>query len=86
MLTGRLDKEHVPVMWSEGAARVRGGPELTVDLSEVTLCDSAGVAMLVDWLRLAQGQGTRLRYRGAPKQMVAIAQVSDLESMLLQDA
>lgn len=84
-LSGKLDKEQVPARWSEGAERVQGATQLTVDLSRVTRCDSAGVAMLVDWLRLAAGQGTQLRYRGAPEQVVAIARVSDLESLLLQD-
>jgi phospholipid transport system transporter-binding protein len=85
-LGGRLQKDTVPTLWLEGQQRLRGGGELDIDLSAVEICDSAGVAVLVDWLRLAAIQGTRLRYRNAPAQVIAIADVSDLEQLLLGDA
>jgi phospholipid transport system transporter-binding protein len=80
-----LVKETVPALWAEGEQRLQAGGALDVDLGRVELCDSTGVAMLVDWLRLAAARGTRLRYRNAPAQMVAIAQVSDLQQLLLAE-
>ncbi len=75
----------MPALWKQGQARLQGGV-LDVDLSAVEICDSAGVAMLVDWLRLAANSDTRLRYLNAPEQVIAIAEVSDLGQLLWPDS
>jgi phospholipid transport system transporter-binding protein len=45
--------------------------------------DSAGIAVLIEWLATAQARGTTLRYENVPAQMLAIARISDLEDLLL---
>lgn len=55
---------------------------LDVDLEEVTHTDSAGLALLVEWLREAKGKQAKVRFHNLPPQMVAIAQISNLEHIL----
>ncbi len=62
---------------------VRDG-EQVVDLSGVTTGDSAGVAVLVEWISAAATAGVALRYENVPPQMLAIARISDLEDLLLR--
>jgi phospholipid transport system transporter-binding protein len=58
--------------------------EQVVDLSGVTAGDSAGVAVLVEWISAAAAAGVGLRYEHVPPQMLAIARISDLEDLLLR--
>jgi phospholipid transport system transporter-binding protein len=54
-----------------------------IDLSGVTSGDSAGIAVLVEWLAAVRAAGGNVRYEGVPTQMLAIARISDLDDLLL---
>jgi phospholipid transport system transporter-binding protein len=72
------------------AARARGvgileaadGAALTFDLAGVTAVDSAGLALLIDWLAVARVRGRELRYAQVPESLQALARMSDVESLL----
>jgi phospholipid transport system transporter-binding protein len=59
-----------------------GGCEVQIDLEGVTRSDSAGLALLVEWLRLAEQQGITLQFHNLPSQLREIARVSDLLPLL----
>jgi phospholipid transport system transporter-binding protein len=65
-----------------GLALIPHRQPCTVDLSRVTEADSAGLAVLVEWLATARKRGTKVRYEGIPSQILAVARISDLEEML----
>ena len=56
--------------------------DLTIDLGGVSRADSAGLALLIEWLRWARQHGVALRFRRMPAQMRTIAAVSDLDPIL----
>jgi phospholipid transport system transporter-binding protein len=60
------------------------GPEaaLEVDLAGVERADSAGLALVIEWLRGARTAGKAIRFLNTSPQLRAIAQVSDLEGLL----
>ena len=68
-----------------GAAQLTREDEQVVDLGGVTAGDSAGVAVLVEWIATAAASGTSLRYENVPQQMLAIARISDLEDLLIRN-
>ena len=55
---------------------------LLFDLSHVEHADSAGVALLVEWLRISKQRQVQLQFRNIPSQMLAIIEVSDLQQRL----
>lgn len=55
---------------------------LDVDLSEVTHSDSAGLALLIEWMRQAQQLNKPIRFLNMPAQMLAMAEASGLEELL----
>lgn len=55
---------------------------LLVDLGGVGRADSAGLALLLEWMRLAQAAGKSIRYRQIPAQLLAIAHASNLDRHL----
>jgi phospholipid transport system transporter-binding protein len=67
--------------------RVLGAPGNTpieIDCAAVTASDSSGLAVLLDWLVLARRRGRVLRFSGLPEPILAVAQISDVESYLNQ--
>lgn len=55
---------------------------IEVELEAVERVDSAGLALLIEWMREARTQGKTIRFSRLPAQMMAIATASDLESIL----
>jgi len=55
---------------------------LQVDLSGVSPTDSAGLAVLIDWLAEARRAQRSLRYRDLPGGLSALARISELEELL----
>lgn len=67
--------------------RVLGAPGNTpieIDCAAVTASDSSGLAVLLDWLVLARRRGRVLHFSGLPEPILAVAQISDVESYLNQ--
>ena len=58
------------------------GDAVQIDLAGVTRSDSAGLALLVEWLRLAEKQGISLQFHNLPHQLREIARISDLLPLL----
>jgi phospholipid transport system transporter-binding protein len=62
----------------------RAGPTLEVDCSGVTASDSAGLAVLIDWLALAKRQGRAVQFKNLPAPIRVVAHISDVEPFLTQ--
>jgi phospholipid transport system transporter-binding protein len=56
--------------------------DIQLDLSGVTRADSAGLALLVEWLREAGNQGRSITFLHMPAQMLSIARVCGLADIL----
>jgi len=56
--------------------------DLDIDLAEVNRSDSAGLALLVHWIRLAKQENKKIAFHNVPAQMLAIADVSGLNELL----
>jgi phospholipid transport system transporter-binding protein len=60
--------------------------ELVIDCAGVTAADSAGLAVLLDWLAGARQLGRALRYAQLPQGLSALAQISEVEELLRRGA
>ena len=57
-------------------------PSLDIDLDDVTRSDSAGLALLVEWVRSANQANKKIVFHNIPAQMLAIATASGLDELL----
>ena len=55
------------------------------DLAGITKADSAGLALLLEWLRLASQHGVDLHYVNLPPQLLAMAHVAGVDEILIID-
>ncbi|MFI0414775.1 MAG: lipid asymmetry maintenance protein MlaB [Candidatus Thiodiazotropha sp.] len=56
--------------------------ELEVDLSRVDYADSAGLALVLEWMAQAAERNARIVFTGVPESMVSIARLCQVESLL----
>ena len=82
-LAGELSFASVPQIYAQGHTLLADrAATLVLDLSSVERTDSAGLALLVEWLRQARHQRKDLRFQNIPAQLLAIAKASGLENIL----
>jgi ABC-type transporter Mla MlaB component len=60
------------------------GSTLTFDLGAVPEVDSAGLALLIDWLASATARCCQLRYVKPDKTLLALARLSEVEPLLIE--
>ena len=58
--------------------------QLEVDLSEVTESDSAGLALLPEWVTWANHSVREIRFTGMPERILAIARTTEVEPLLMR--
>ncbi|MBL1321836.1 MAG: STAS domain-containing protein [Methylophaga sp.] len=56
--------------------------KLNIDLAAVTRSDSAGLALLIDWMRLAKTNSKEIMFYNIPVQITAIANASGVDELL----
>jgi phospholipid transport system transporter-binding protein len=64
------------------AALRNAGRELSIDCGAISQTDSAGLAVLLDWLAEAKRAGCSLRLQRLPQSLLALARISAAEEML----
>jgi phospholipid transport system transporter-binding protein len=58
------------------------GGALTFDLEAVPAVDSAGLALLIDWLAMARARSCHLRYAKPAQTLLSLARLSEVEPLL----
>ncbi|VAW79398.1 hypothetical protein MNBD_GAMMA15-1259 [hydrothermal vent metagenome] len=79
---GELSFASVPALWRECRTQCAAGTDIDIDLKQVQRSDSAGLALLVEWLREAQRNEAKLRFFNIPAQMLEMARASGLDQIL----
>lgn len=83
VISGDLTFDTVGGLRLRGNDVLRGHSPVTLDLDGVTRADSAGLALMVEWLKQARARDVDLQVVNMPEQMLAIARMSKLDSVLL---
>jgi phospholipid transport system transporter-binding protein len=55
---------------------------IELDLASVQRADSAGLALLLEWVNWARNTAREVTFRNIPTQIISIAQISEVEDML----
>jgi phospholipid transport system transporter-binding protein len=82
-IRGALNAETVTDLLERSEEAFRGASLIELDLAEVPEGDSAGLALLIEWLRLAKQHNQQLRVRNVPDQIAALARISEVDKLLL---
>jgi phospholipid transport system transporter-binding protein len=80
---GSLHFSTVSALLAAGGAAIKDGRAAVIDLAGVTASDSAGLALLVEWLSVAKSAGRALRFENIPSQLQQLARLSEVEELLV---
>ena len=53
--------------------------DITIDLKQVEATDSAGLALIIEWLKIARSRNIELAFINVPEQLQALARLSGFE-------
>jgi phospholipid transport system transporter-binding protein len=79
---GILDFESVVPLVVESRRHFAGNGRLEVDLGGVRAANSAGLALMLEWMDLARRNGVSLRFQNLPESLTRLAAVTNLTGML----
>jgi phospholipid transport system transporter-binding protein len=82
-LTGELTFGTVPDLY-QASLKWFADPSLAVDFAQVSKADSAGMALMTEWLRLAREKNCRVEFLNIPEQVQEFIRVSGLQDVLLK--
>jgi anti-anti-sigma factor len=80
-LQGRINFQTVPHLYKQFRDELVPGIN-TLDCSKVEQCDSSAISLLLAGLRLAHHQDINLRIHGMNEQLLSLARLYDVESIL----
>jgi phospholipid transport system transporter-binding protein len=81
-LAGDLSFSTVPGLRTALDISSTSRPRISIDLAGVTRSDSAGLALLIEWLREAERLGKLITFMNMPAQMQSISHLCGLDGIL----
>ena len=81
-LEGPLVFESVGSVFEYALRKFEPHSRITVDLSGVTDADSAGLALLLEWVSWANHSVREIHYEHMPERLLKIAAISEVENLL----
>lgn len=81
-ILGDLSFQTVVVALEESKELFSEHSIIELDLEGVKRADSAGLALMLEWVNWARNSAREVRFRNIPEQIVSIAQISEVEDML----
>ncbi len=81
-LTGDMSFETAETLLRESEDMFEGHTRIEVDLSGVGKADSAGLALLLEWVTWANHTVREIRYTDMPERVLAIAKTTEVDHLL----
>lgn len=53
--------------------------EITIDLSRVSCTDSAGLALMIEWIKYTRHNKAHIAFKNIPEQLLTLAKLSGLD-------
>jgi len=80
-VSGELSFDTVPEMLEQSRELFGRAERIDIDLSGVERSDSAGLVLLVEWMRAAERLHKPIQFLNIPPQMMAMVRVSGLDQV-----
>lgn len=81
-ITGDMTFESVPQLLTDSKAVFGDVEDLNLDLAEVKQVDSAGLALLLEWISQAKAKDAKISLKGIPESLREIARLCQVDSAL----
>jgi phospholipid transport system transporter-binding protein len=85
-VSGILGFDSVTTLMEQSKSLFADANNIDIDLSDVSHADSAGLALLLEWLRYGKQNSKAVRYQNLPAQLRSLAAISEVDTLLLHQA
>jgi phospholipid transport system transporter-binding protein len=58
---------------------LKAASQITIDLSRVTSTDSAGLALMIEWIKYSRENRTQIAFKNIPAQLLNLAKLSGFD-------
>lgn len=82
ILTGELDFCNVMSVYEKSLPYIKNCSSLTFDFSRLTNSSSAGIALMVEWLKLANAEAKTVRFESLPDALMSILQAAGMNELI----
>lgn len=82
VMRGELSFNTVPEVLASVGGKLWKADRIVLDLDGITRTDSAGLALLIEWIRSARRRHTIIVFHNIPEQMMVMAKVVGLDKLL----
>jgi phospholipid transport system transporter-binding protein len=82
MVSGDLDFISVVNLWNDSLPLFNSHSELNFDFLNVNSSNSAGLSLLIEWMKLARKTHKKIKFSNVPSQLVSIARVCGVDGFL----
>ncbi|MDR3477583.1 MAG: STAS domain-containing protein [Gammaproteobacteria bacterium] len=82
VVTGELNFRTAVSLWQESLPLIKQYPDLHFDFSAVKSSNSAGLALILEWIKYAKLAKKSIRFSHIPTQLHSIIAVAGLKQML----
>ncbi len=83
-LTGELNFDSVAELINQPQINFDAAEndQIEVDLSKISRFNSASLALLIEWMKIAEQKGLQIKYHSAPEQLMKISEAYGLREEL----
>lgn len=81
-ISGSLDFIHVMMLWNESMPLMEEYTYLNFDFSKVSSVKSAGIALLIEWVKWAEQHHKTLRFIHVPRELLSMALMCGVDNIL----
>lgn len=83
LISGELNFVTVSDLWRQSLVSLNDCKALHFDLTHVTSTNSAGLALLVEWIKFAKATHKPIQFSHVPAQLQAIASAAEVQALLI---
>lgn len=80
-VAGDLHFSNVMPLYEKSLQSILACPELVFDFSQLKSSDSSGLALIVEWIKLAKQQNKPIQFLHLSQDIMSIAKAAGLDSM-----
>jgi phospholipid transport system transporter-binding protein len=81
-VSGELNFVTVVALWRESIAKLSAYTTLVFDMAKVTDCNSAGLALMLEWLKYARQANKKITFNNIPANLASIIKVAGINKIV----
>ncbi len=82
VVAGELNFATVVGLWNQSLSLLAQSAQLHFDFQKVESCNSAGVALMLEWIKYAKSHHKTILFSHIPQQLNSIIAVSGIDALL----